>query len=348
MSTAPTPPADLILHRLVMVDFRPAPSRSINLQATYADVEVVTLGSWDRGGVLKVLLAASVKLKHRPKVTNRGFVVVPASPRRTCELALEAVADLISIADRCSRSIGSPFPWAAFEPTSDAARSWLDQAHGIHESNRMVEIPNPSSTVPLNEDVRHGLTDRSDGVTLMAEALAQGHPSGQFRELFRLFERGFRLSAGEIVAPLLAFLHSAYGYTEKELSGWGRLRDAATHADIRKSFVVEADIRPVLSRIRQAAYDVLLNKKHWRSPSPARRELWNPTGWTSGPSGDVKLRQHSTGRLAAQLLDQFGAYPTDLEGVIRELPKAWWAPHVGEVKTPQSHIEVVAADREFG
>jgi hypothetical protein len=348
MANASIPPADLILHRLVMAAFRPAPSRSLNVQATYGDAEVTTLGSWEGSGALRVLLAGSVNLEHRPKLTRESYVVVPDRPRRTCELALEAIADLLSIGDRCSRSIASPFPWVAFEPTSDAASEWLGEARGIHELGRTVDLPSPFSPVPLHDEIRDGLKDRSDGVILLAEALAQGHPSGQFRELVRVFERAFGLSAGQLVEALLGFLHSAYGYTEEELKGWRRLRDAATHADVRKRFVVEADVRPVLGRVMQAAYDVLLNKRNWRDPSLARRQLWTPTAWTRGPSGEVRLRQYSTPKLTAQLLDQFGAYPTDLGGVIQKLPKAWWAPRVDSSKSPQRRFEVVAADKEFG
>jgi len=179
-------------------------------------------------------------------------------------------------------------------------------------------------------------------VALLAEAL-QGHPTGQFRDLFRVFERAFALPAGVLVAPLHAFLHDRYGYTEEEIEKWRGLRHAATHADVRRRFVVEADVRPVLARVKQAAYDVLFNKESWRDQAPARRDLWSPTGWTSQPSGEVKVLQHSTGRLEAKLLDQFSAYPTDLEGAITALPAGWWAPVVIPT-SPERPIEVIPVE----
>jgi hypothetical protein len=343
MTKSPAPLSGLVLHRLAVIELRPPPGQTASIGVSYADVVVRTLVSKEVTGGIKVLVAGGVPLEFRPKLTRDQRVVVPDGPRRRCELAIEAIADLVSIAERCSRSIASPFPWVAFEPTSDAARAWLSEAAGIHELDRIVDIPSASSRVELSPEIIDGLRDRSGGVALLAEALSQGHPTGQFRDLFRVFERAFALPAGVLVAPLHAFLHDRYGYTEEEIEKWRGLRHAATHADVRRRFVLEADVRPVLARVKQAAYDVLFNKESWRDQAPARRDLWSPTGWTSQPSGEVKVLQHSTGRLEAKLLDQFSAYPTDLEGAITALPAGWWAPVVIP-KNPERPIEVIPVE----
>jgi hypothetical protein len=307
MMRGSAPPADLILHRLAVIELRPPPGQTASISVNYADVVVQTLASKQVPGGIKVVVAGGVPLERRPKLTQDLLVVVPDRPRRRSVLGIEAIADLVSITERCSRVISSPFPWVAFEPTGDAGRAWLSEAAGIHELDRIVDIPSTSPRVEMSPDIIDGLRDRSGGVVLLAEALAQRHPTGQFRDFFRVFEHAFALPARLLVAPLQAFLDDRYGYTGDELEQWRDLRDAATHADVRKKFVLEADVRPVLARVKQAAYDVLLNKKTWRNPSPARRDLWSPNGWTSQPSGEVKMLQHSTGTLEAQLLDQFGA-----------------------------------------
>ena len=333
--------AGITLRRLAVIVLTPAPGAQAMLDAVYGDVEVETIKSELRGNAVRALVVASSPLTYRPKRTADRYVVVPDAERRRCEQAIEVVADLVSIANRARRAISSPFPWVAFEATSDEAREWLDASIGIHELDRVVDIPSASSVVPLEPEIIDGLRDRSDGTVLVAEALAHTHPTGQFLDFFRLFERAFRLAAHKVEAPLHELLADRYGYTPPELEGWGKIRDAATHADVRSRFVVEADVRPHLARVRQAAYDVLFNKAHWRDPSTDRRELWTPNGWTRGPSSDVVMVQHSTGRLEAQLLDQFGAYPTDLEAGLTSLPDGWWSPEV-QPRSPERPVQVIA------
>jgi hypothetical protein len=335
--------AGVTLRRLALVEFSPAPGSEASVQGTYADVVVETISTSQASGALKALLVAACPLDYLPKRTPDGYVVVPSEPRRRCEHAIEAFVDLISISERCRRSIASPFPWVAFEATTEAAREWLDDSAGIHELDLVVDVPSASSRVPLEPNLIDGLRDRSDGTVLMAEALAQTHPTGQLRDFFRVFERAFAIPARQVATPLEALLDGRYGYTPEELDNWITVRDGATHADVRKHLIVEADVRPILSRVAQAAYDVLLNKRLWRDASSDRRDLWTPMGWTTSPSGDVVMRQHSTGRLETQLFDQFGAYLTDLEGVVSVLPAAWWAPPVTP-QTPERRFRVIPPD----
>jgi hypothetical protein len=336
---------DLTLRRLALLELTPAPGGEASIRGTYSDVVVETLLTKHVGGSLKLLLVAACPLKHLPKRTRTRYVVVPEVSRRQCEFAIEAFADLIAISQKCRRSIASPFPWVAFEATTDAGQQWLSDSVGIHKLDYVAQVASASSEVPLNADLIDGLSDRSDGTVLMAEALSQGHPSGQLHDFFRVFERAFALPARRLTQPLDAFLDDRYGCTPAELDKWIEIRDGASHADTRKQLVLEADVRPILARVRQAAYDVLFNKRLWRNPSPDRRELWSPSGWTAAPSGQVVMKQHSTGRLEAQLLDQFGAYPTDLEGVLTSLPPTWWAPAVTP-QTTQTPFRVIPSDEE--
>ena len=179
-------------------------------------------------------------------------------------------------------------------------------------------------------DVLDSLVDRLDGVALLAEATAHGHLVGQFHEYVRLFERAFALGSSKLCNPLARFLKDAnQGYTHAEVRKWLiDLRHPATHADQRESFVLEGDIRPVIHRIEQAAYEVLFNKKAWRNSSFARRTVWCPTAKlvSADPLQHEVVAQNAC-TLTAQLLDHYGSYPLDLTAGIDTLPQGWWAKH---------------------
>jgi hypothetical protein len=190
-------------------------------------------------------------------------------------------------------------------------------------------------------DVASELSDRFDGVALLAEAYAQAHALGRFRDLVRLFERAFALPAKLVWNPLLIFLDDRYGYTSSEIGEWSRARDPATHADSRREFALEPDVWRLLPRIEQAARDVLVNKAGWRDPSPARRDAWEPTAWTTSAAGGAKVRIHTAGTIGAKILDQFGVYPTDFKEVA--LPTELWSPMAPHA-TPELPFEVFDQD----
>src|SRR6185503_17195257 len=134
------------------------------------------------------------------------------------------------------------------------------------------------------------LQDRVDGVALLAEALSHGHAMGQFHELVRLFERAFARSSNTLLDPLANFLAKAgQGYTRDEVETWVvKMRHLATHADVQPDFALEADVRPVLSRMLMAAYEVLFNKNTWQTPASGRRKVWKPVvGALSTDSTDI-------------------------------------------------------------
>lgn len=125
-----------------------------------------------------------------------------------------------------------------------------------------------------------------------------------------MFERGFRLGPTALIDPLERFLRGAQGlgYTKKEITHWLlALRGPATHADRRPDFTLASDIEPVIWRVEQAAYDVLLNKKNWRSPDVERRKTYR---WTSGLSSrGVFATQGHLPTITGALSDPFSAYP---------------------------------------
>jgi hypothetical protein len=182
----------------------------------------------------------------------------------------------------------------------------------------------------------YGLSDREDGVALLVEALSHDHAMGRFHEFIRLFERAFTRPAKTLTSPLNEFLSPRFGYTAAELSRWfEELRDPATHADARTEFLLEADVRPVIDRMEQAAFDVLLNKALWRDPSTDRRDVWAPTAGSTNPRGGAFIVQGTTPVTYGTILDEYGAFPMDLSGVITQRPGSWWP----QTDTPESKTE---------
>lgn len=135
-------------------------------------------------------------------------------------------------------------------------------------------------------------------------------------------------------------------YSEPELNRWfAELRDPATHADVRPTIVFEVDVRPVVDRMEQAAYDVLLNKKIWRDASTDRREVWTPNSGTTNAAGDAFIVQHTTPITQAAILDEYGAFPMDMAAVVDSRPAQWWPQDdVVASDTESFRIEIVAAD----
>lgn len=316
---------EMKLVRLATLYFEPAPKQRRSWSLCMGEVKVQTMGSWDPEGKLRLLVAAEIPLAEPPLLTADGLVVVPEEQRRQTEAAIETAANIIAVTERCKRSISSPMPFMALVPEDLESRSWLDGANGFISNLRTV--PGVRLRIEVDEAILDSLKDRLDGVALLAEALSHGHAMGKFHEFLRLFERAFKLSSSKLVEPLAQFLTGAsQGYTLKEVTRWVvELRHPATHADWRLNFFTESDVRPVIRRMEQAAYDVLFNKAKWRSLSVKRRNIWSPPAGTVADSADLFVVQGSEPSLEFQLLDDFGSYPLDLSAGIDVLPEGWWS-----------------------
>ena len=323
----PAPPDDLLLIRLAIVSAEDLDESWRRFGMRFDEVELTTREARDAQGELRILLAAARRLRYRPKVKADGGVAVPDRERREAEAAIETAVNLIAISQGTRCSISSPTPAAALLADGDDGHEWLAKASYLDLRPLGNGRPQPSWKVELTDELQKGLADRLDGVALLAEALGHKHPTGRFHEYLRLFERAFARPARNLAEPLVEVLDARFGYTTEEIEHWlGVLRDPATHADARPEFVLEADTRPVVGRMHQAAFDLLMNKERWRSADTARRALWRaPTG-TTGMHNDIFATQGEALAMTAQLMDPFDAYPADLSAIMNPLPAGWWAP----------------------
>lgn len=313
------------LIRLATLYFEPIPKnwRSWKLNTGIATVE--TMGSWELEQKLRILVFAALGLAKQPDLTPEQGIIVPSEPRRELERSIESAANLISVFESCKRSISSPSPYIAFLPEDDESREWLCHTSGIVFG--MQTIPFIQPKIKPGDKYLSLLNDRTDGVALLSEALSHTHATGKFHEFLRLFERAFKRSSSQVVNPLAAFLLTArdQGFSKAEAETWfQKLRNPATHAN-RPYFVLESDIRPVIHRMQQAAYDVLFNKVNWRRPDISRRNTWSPPGGTSSSDlPNLFVRQSSEVQISFQCLDEFKSYPMDLNAVIEKPPEDWF------------------------
>jgi hypothetical protein len=340
------PPKDLALVRLALVTFTPKPSGWREWAMRMDDIEVSPASAYERDENLTLLVGAATVLDYRPRVSADGEVVVPPKQREAAERAIELSANLIAVAQGCRRKIASPWPPVVFVATGEEGRAWLAERVGL-QHRPLKGIVRTREQIDLDESVLNELSDREDGVALMVEALAHDHATGRFHEFVRLFERAFACPAKTLGAALAAFLNPRFGYDKDELSTWfEELRDPATHADARNEFLLEADLQPVIDRMEQAAFDVLLNKATWRDSSATRKEVWRPTAGTMDADGGAFIVKGTTPVTSGTILDEYGAFPVDLgAGVVATRPEHWWPQEdAPSSKTESFSIRIIEDD----
>jgi len=318
------------LLRLATIYLSPPPKGWDAWQMTVNRCSVETInvrGSPPPDGQFRMFVKAQVKLDALPAIDSDRLITLPPSDIKECERAIEEAASTIAVMVRASRSISCPMPPVALLPESDIEREYLAGADGIRNPTRAFN--RPWQQIPLSKAILEGLADRLDGVRLVADFLAQSHPLGSYREALRFLELAFALPVTKLERKLAQFLsRTNAGYTRAEVASWLSFRHPATHGDrtVMQPLALESDVRPLVARMEQAIYDVLLNKAQWRSPSQVRRALWTPDAVTTSPYGGLLIRQGSTPVLEAQLLDGFGAYPMDFSAALTPPPAEWWCP----------------------
>jgi hypothetical protein len=287
-------------------------------------VEVGTLLSWEREGRVNLLIAAQADLEELPEINVDGYLVAPDDLREKVEESIEVASNFVGVAARCLRRISSPVPYLAFVASDDSERAYLDTARGLLLPDQLISMP--SYRVPIEDALKY-LSNRPDGAALLAEALAQDHAVGRFREFQRFFERAFACDAKKLAKQLASFLAgSSGGFTDSEIKGWiVTMRGRTIHADKGEEFFLERDVRAVVHRMEEAAYDVLFNKAKWRCDSAERRKALQPPTGTTSAAGGIFIVKGTKPALGAQFLDAFGSYPLNLNVCLSsELTENWY------------------------
>ena len=280
-----------------------------------------------------LLAIAFIKLDEKPKLDEDRAIEIPDVPRKMLEGGIENVANIISVSEHCKKNISSPHPYVLFKPENSTEREWLDATSGIR-----YELSNfPNIYFSLQEDFikNNFLSDRLDGIALLAEAQSCSHLTGKLHELMRFFERAFTVSSTSLVEPLSDFLKkSKIDIKKEDVEKWIKdLRHPATHADRKEYFALEADVRPFIHQIEHAAIDVLFNKTNWRDSSIERREVFVPKAGV-GRNNIGFVKQHSVGvTFSTQMLDQFSAYNFNIGASMTSVLEGLWFKEFKNKKT---------------
>jgi hypothetical protein len=296
------------------------------------------------------LLLAEVPLESWPVEVDR-LLRIPEDARVRAEEALAAVSDALSVLSGSQRKLLSPSGLAvAFAADNAQEKTWLASQSGIKGAS--VGVVRTAFSPRLDMSVLQHLSDREDGVALLAEALAQRHSAGRFRELLRIFERGFATSSNRLVPLLADFLKTrpALGYSKTEVKRWIlRLRGPAVHADRHAAFMNSREVADVVDRMLLASYEVLLNKRFWRSQSSDRRDIWTPIYGPLDPHGLTTFgAAGEKGALAGHLFDQFGAFPVSASRPRFRLDNSYWPRRPTSMEWPQPLHVIDRAELEIG
>lgn len=317
----------MYLLRLVFLNFNSKPPKEWReWKIQFGEVELKTLKSTKPEN--RLLIVAQIPIGF-PEISDDNHVIVPKKEQKLAEETIETVANMISVATKNKRSISSPTPCIALYTEDEGEYSRLEETKGFLlrqcEPKGFISAPYTFTT----EEISHLVKDRRSGLAIMAEAIGSDHLTGRFHEYQRLFELAFNASSSKLVKLLHNFLkRNNLNYTRGEIKKWLiKLRHPATHADLKKTdyFVLERDIQPIISRMEQAAYDVLMNKKEWHSHSIERRSFWTIPCGTKSSENDLFIVKGNDMKLQMKAMDHLCSYTLDLEGVInRKLDKEWW------------------------
>ena len=162
---------------------------------------------------------------------------------------------------------------------------------------------------------------------MLTEALNAGQTVGQFAQYWRFFERAFKGGYSRALPCLQEFLTSGtwHGFTSDEVTKWGDARNPSIHANRAGEVILDADVLLFLGRMREAAYDVLLNKKSWWTRDAARRDVWKPAAGSLDALGGMFVTKGRAANLSAIITDPFGSFPDAMFGVWEPyLPDALW------------------------
>lgn len=243
----------------------------------------------------------------------QGRIEIPPKPRARAEAAIQEYADFLAVAHQCRRLIRSPEPCLAIRldvhdmQVVGGSRTIAPPNHERPRA-RMLPVLTPGSKLS------GAVSDRLDGLALLADSLSEESALGRIRDLFRLFERAFASGPHDSIRPLTSFLRSSpypIGYEVDEVTYWMEtLRHEVTHADRRDAYARSPEVEPHLGRIEWAAYDVLLNKRDWRSRRSERRDAVSfHAGISSDRSGVVLFNPAAT--ILVDWMDPFDVFSRD-------------------------------------
>lgn len=321
-STGPDTGWFLLRAAALVIGDAPTP---MGISTLIGDAYVRTTRVFTVGGAGEGLLTVA-GVEVQPPTVRDGRLTLPTAALEQAEASLEIAAALLSADRQTTHTVLSPEPCVGFG--SDHPELADLDGVVVDTQRRSTVLSVPGDVGLLEGSHVKDLQDRFDGVQLLAEALNQRTHLGEYLQLIRVFERAFRLGPGALASPLADFLwRGRSAWTSDDVQRWMRPRGGAVHADRRAEVYLSRDVRSVVSNMRDAAYDVVMNKRTWRSSDSERRDLWRPRSGSS-PRGVFVTQGDLNVQLHAELVDCLGAFGQLLGGspdeVLRMLPPGMW------------------------
>lgn len=332
------------LVRFAILSFNPSPQeqwKRIGIENSRINLKTFPITIDKKPNQDWVMCQAELTLQTLPILTQNNTIQIPEEPRKELERSINDISNIIAVAEMSQRTISSPHPCVGFRPENKDELSWLNKTNGIEYNLKMI----PSFRFTLENEIKNAnlLQDRLEGVALMAEALANLHPSGKLHELMRVFENAFATNSTSLVILLSQFLdNSPFKFNKKDIKFMiKKLRDRFTHADMDTSIMIESDIRPYIYKIEEVAYDVLFNKDEWHNSSIKRRDILKPKAGVRGDGTAFTYQHNKEFTHIGQLLDPFGSYPFNLSGSFTNNVAGIWFKKIGE------HNSIVTEEYPF-
>jgi hypothetical protein len=197
--------------------------KSLQIQGQFGNVAIFSTHAvcMEEKPLFNILVAS---LSVEVPIESDGSIEIPDEPRKQAEATLETVVRLMAIDRQLTHSISSPMPFIGFTSEEPSVFEKLD---GIKVNQSVVTAyQNANNAVGLFDGIDlMQLTDRLDGVALLAEALNSSSALGRYMQLIRLFERAFKLGPGGITMPLADFRRpSPFGINLAEVETWTAAR----------------------------------------------------------------------------------------------------------------------------
>lgn len=313
------------------------PNRNLMLKGEKVGVSILSEISSDKN---TIQILAGI-LEYDQSLISDGHIQINEEKIREIDEILEYLTNLISLSEGTTKQISVPSPSFYFIPKSlDEALFLKKTTVKFQRKFRYVYHDSYFDILRLFPN----LMDRIDGISILTEATNSNHAIGAFRDYIRLYERAFKRNKNSgIISKIIQFSNQTeFKYSKNELNTWFNLRDPASHGDKKEITILESDIKKYLHRMRQMAYDILLNKKDWNSEKTEREERWKPKLGTFTDEDDIFIYKGLSSQAKATLLDEFGRYPMNLKITVnsKSVPDNWIEPSI-LIETPESKMKIL-------
>ena len=331
--------------KIVICEFQKKPKNLYSYAINIDDVVVQILPQEYKKSKNGVFIAAEMEIKNSSLKDEEIIFKIPLNELSQLEHSIETLVDIISFAQGLKRTISSPSPSVYLKPISESEINYLRSIKEFDfQQKKRIES---NIKIDFDLDMCLNLDDRTDGIKIISEANSTNHLSGKFHEYIRFLELAFNKTNRALIEPTSKFLfnNSRMGYSKEEIKKWIYIRHKSVHANKKRGFYTEGDIRPFITRIEQACYEVLFNKSNWNDSSTTCRDFYKIPAVSKNPNNDLIIVRGTEFSITKQVLDESGSYPLNINIHFNNMPIGYWAPNSNELSL-QDHTVTIIDDEE--